>query len=103
VLNFLVADVNEENKNPERIAILNLIPNTIGDSLLLTPVFRILKKEFPKSSLVVTGAKNTEELFKNNPYIDEILSFKELILFCSILPLHLILDSSLVETFRAVK
>ena len=54
-----------------KILILNLIPNTIGDNLFLTPMFRILKKNYATSSLDVTVSSLNYELFENNKNIDK--------------------------------
>ena len=61
-----------------RIIIINLIANTIGDSLFETPMFAILKKNYPGCYLAVTASDTSNEMFKNNPYIDEIIHIPEL-------------------------
>ena len=62
----------------KKIVILNTIPDTIGDSLFLTPVFRILKKNFPEKHLAITTTPKSAELFRNNPYLDELILFPEM-------------------------
>lgn len=60
------------------IVIINLIPNTIGDSLFLTPVFSILKRNFPNVQLAVTASPVSYELFENHPDLDRIIIIPEL-------------------------
>ncbi len=62
----------------KKILILNMIADTIGDSLFLTPLFRILKKKFPDKYIAVTATSTNRELFLNNPYLDEIIYIKDL-------------------------
>lgn len=47
----------------------------IGDVLLATPVFKILKEKFPKSYVAALVNKGTEAVLENNPFIDEIITF----------------------------
>lgn len=61
-----------------KILILNLIPNTIGDNLFLTPMFRILKKNYATSRLDVTVSSLNYKLFENNKNIDKLIQLNEL-------------------------
>ncbi|MBN2251895.1 MAG: glycosyltransferase family 9 protein [Candidatus Altiarchaeota archaeon] len=61
-----------------KILVLNMIPNTIGDSLFLSPLFRILKKNLPDKHVAVTATSTNRELFLNNPHVDEIIFLKDL-------------------------
>ena len=61
-----------------KILILNLIPNTIGDNLFLTPMFRILKKNYATSRLDVTVSSLNYELFENNKNIDKLIRLSDL-------------------------
>lgn len=45
----------------------------IGDALVSTPVFTNLKKKFPESRITLLASPYNEEIFKGNPYIDEII------------------------------
>lgn len=47
----------------------------IGDVLLTTPLYRILKENFPHSHLSVLINKGTEEVLEKNPFIDEVIVF----------------------------
>lgn len=47
----------------------------IGDVLLATPVFKTLKENFPQASISALVNKGTEDVLKNNPFIDEIITF----------------------------
>jgi len=53
--------------------ILVICPYGIGDTLFATPLLRVLKKTFPSSKLSVLIGSRTEELVKNNPYVDDII------------------------------
>lgn len=48
----------------------------IGDVLLSTPVFEVLKRNFPESHLTVLVNKGTEQVIENNPFVDEIITFE---------------------------
>jgi len=61
-----------------KILVLNLIPNTIGDSIIMLPMFSIIKKNFPQSTLVVTTDEISKELFSYSKDIDELIVIKEL-------------------------
>ena len=58
---------------PKKIVVLSLIPHTVGDTLLLTPMFKILKKNFPNSYVGVTSSPFNSDLLKNHPDIDKIM------------------------------
>ncbi len=45
----------------------------IGDVLLTTPVFRALRRRFPKAEINVLIKKETKELLENNPNVDSLL------------------------------
>lgn|SRR3989344_995220 len=54
-----------------KIAVL-LLPG-IGDSLMATPMIRILRKNFPKAQIdVLCMFKTVQYVFKNNKYVDHI-------------------------------
>ncbi|MBN2368100.1 glycosyltransferase family 9 protein [Candidatus Woesearchaeota archaeon] len=61
-----------------KILILNLIPNTIGDNILITPMLNILKKNFPQASLDLTVSKLNGELFYKNENINKLYEIDEL-------------------------
>jgi len=62
----------------KRILILNLMPNSIGDSILFLPFFKILRKNFPNSYILATADKVAVELWKENKEINKILEINEL-------------------------
>ena len=47
----------------------------IGDTLFNTPVFRSIKKHFPKKKLIIVMNPKNYKLFETNPYIDEIILY----------------------------
>lgn len=47
----------------------------IGDVVLTTPLIKAVKKMFSNSKLSVLLIPETEELLKNNPYVDEVLVY----------------------------
>jgi len=50
--------------------------NRIGDALVTTPIFSVLKKKYNFSITVVADKKNAF-VFRNNPHIDNIIVFKK--------------------------
>ncbi|MBL1212798.1 MAG: glycosyltransferase family 9 protein [Ignavibacteriae bacterium] len=46
-------------------------PDRIGDVVLSTPIPRALKKKYPKSFVAMLIRSYTQDLFLNNPYVDE--------------------------------
>jgi len=52
-----------------------LIVNTtaIGDTLLSTPAIRSVREGFPKARIVALASKPARLVFRNNPWIDEII------------------------------
>jgi len=61
--------------------ILIIKTHAIGDVLMATPAIRELKKAFPGMMIDVLVGKWSEPVLKNNPYINEIISFDDSILF----------------------
>jgi heptosyltransferase-2 len=59
----------------ERILIVTV--NWLGDAILTTPVFRALKKKFPASYIGVMAVERVAEVYRDNPYIDEVIIFNE--------------------------
>ncbi|MBI4151173.1 glycosyltransferase family 9 protein, partial [Candidatus Woesearchaeota archaeon] len=64
-----------EFKQAKRICILNLIPNTLGDSLYLIGITRVIKKNMPNATIAITCAPLTEQLLKHEPTISELKIF----------------------------
>ena len=55
--------------------LLVLAPNWIGDSLMLTPLFRALKEYDPDLFLGVLAHKRVADIFTNNPCLDRVITF----------------------------
>ena len=53
--------------------ILFLRYDRIGDMIITTPVFRELKRKYPKIKITVLASKTNQDVLLNNPYIDEII------------------------------
>lgn len=51
-------------------------PDRIGDVVLSTAIPREIKKHFPDSEVFFLLRKYTEDLYKNNPYLDGIILFE---------------------------
>ena len=47
----------------------------IGDVILTTPLIKAVKKKFSNSKLSVLLIPETEELLKNNPYVDDVIVY----------------------------
>ncbi|HNU36387.1 MAG TPA: hypothetical protein PKJ15_07295, partial [Methanomassiliicoccales archaeon] len=59
---------------PERIArILVVRLDHIGDVIMTTPVFRLLKERYPEGRLTCLVASWGKAVVENNPYLDELL------------------------------
>ena len=75
---YIVKNANtilEKNKNKNMSNIYHLIhSNSFGDTLASTPTVRYLSKSHGQKINVVTHKK---DVFKNNPYVQNILSFDE--------------------------
>ncbi len=55
-----------------------IISNTgIGDTMWGTPALKMLKKTYPDSSVTVLTSLLSQEVLKNNPYVDETILFKK--------------------------
>jgi ADP-heptose:LPS heptosyltransferase len=46
----------------------------VGDVVMITPMLREIKKNFPDSFLATLTKENTANILTNNPYVDEILT-----------------------------
>lgn len=75
---------------PKQKRILIVRPDRIGDVVLSTPLPREIKKTFPDSFVAVLVRKYTQEIYINNPNVDEIILIDD----C---------DNSLKSFFRKVK
>lgn len=53
-----------------------LAASGIGDSIMATPFLKAIKKCRPSLKVILVSSDRTYEVFKNNPYIDELISYK---------------------------
>jgi len=51
--------------------------SSIGDIILTTPLLRSLRKSFPGATITFLVKKQYEELLKDSPYIDKLLTFNQ--------------------------
>jgi len=56
-------------------SILVVNPNHLGDMIMDSPVFRVLKEKFPRARLDVLTYSFTKPALYHNPYIDSLLDF----------------------------
>ena len=56
---------------------LVVTPNWLGDTVLATPLFRIIKEKIPFSRVIVQAHPRVKKVLSSNPFIDEILEFDE--------------------------
>lgn len=61
------------NKRKKDLRILITGTGKIGDIVCITPVFRAIKKKYPKSYLAVTIQEENYGVVKNNPRVDKII------------------------------
>ncbi len=61
--------------------ILVLAPNWIGDCLMVTPLIRVLKDNFPDSNICVLSHERVKDVFQNSPFINEFIEIKDSIGF----------------------
>ncbi len=67
--------------SPNEPRILLVSTTALGDSLWATPFIEALKKKYPSSYLAILTSSIGHEVFNNNPFINEIFSFKRSLLF----------------------
>ncbi len=58
---------------PKQKRILIVRPDRIGDVVLSTPLPREIKKKYPDSFVAVLVRKYTQDIYVNNPHVDQIL------------------------------
>lgn len=61
-------------KNPK---ILVTRTDRIGDLVVSTPVFELIKKKYPQSHLAVCVFSEHRELIKGNPFVDEVILYEK--------------------------
>ncbi len=64
-------------KEKSQLRILICRPDRIGDVVLSTPIPREIKKKYPHSFIAVLLREYTKDIYINNPYVDEIILYKE--------------------------
>src|SRR3989344_2179528 len=62
---------DKKTRTPKKFIVFKL--EHIGDVILSTPVYREIKKVYPKCKLYVVTTPNIEDTLINNPYIDKII------------------------------
>ncbi|WP_033915713.1 glycosyltransferase family 9 protein [Campylobacter sputorum] len=78
IANFLIKNKKVIKNEPlkDEFKTVCFFSNTaIGDTLFNTAVFRIFKENFPNVKTIVLLNPNNYKLFKNSPYIDEIILY----------------------------
>ena len=61
---------------PKKIIIK--MPNWIGDLVMATPILQDVRNKWKGATIVAMCQANIADLLKNNPYIDEVYSYKKL-------------------------
>ena len=69
---FALKKVSVINKS-NNLNILTIRKDELGDAVLSLPIYEAIKKKYPISQITVLVSKYTEEIFKNNPFVDNIL------------------------------
>src|SRR5258708_35185048 len=59
---------------PERPRILVITLRRLGDVLLTTPLIRTIRRGFPQATLDMLVFRDTEEILRGNPDIDNVVS-----------------------------
>lgn len=71
---FLFPFILKKSSFPKKIKkILIIRLDHIGDVIMSTPVYREIKKKYPKSKIYAMVGKWGEEILTSNPYIDELI------------------------------
>jgi heptosyltransferase III len=68
-----LADVPESTSQTLKILIVR--PDRLGDVVLSTPVFEVVKRHYPRSHLTVMVQASLKPLIAGLPYVDEVLVF----------------------------
>ncbi len=59
-------------QNPKRILVIRL--DQIGDMIMTTPVFEVLKKYCPDAEVHVLCRHMSKDVLQNNPFVDKIIT-----------------------------
>ena len=88
-----------EIKDPKKILVIR--NDHIGDFVLSTPVFREIKKAYPKAEITVLASSATKQLIEKNKNIDKIITFG---IFSEMLGAHKFsFLSRYLEIFKKIK
>lgn len=69
--------VDKKNINMSSVNNILIMSNTaIGDTLFATPAIGLLKKNYPDKNIIALLNPRNYELFKTNPNIDEIITYR---------------------------
>ena len=60
----------------ERLRILVVRPDRVGDVILSTPVLEVLKKHFPGSYLCVLVREAVRPIVEGSPFVDEVMTYE---------------------------
>src|SRR2546429_193388 len=61
---------------PEQLKILVARPDRVGDVILSTPVFEVLKRHYPRSHMTVMVREAVAPLIRRLPYVDDVMIFE---------------------------
>jgi len=70
-----------QRKNQERLLVVST--TGLGDSLWGSPAIKALRKKHPKGYIALLTSPIGEQVFKNNPHLDELFTIKRLSFFSS--------------------
>lgn len=95
---------NCEHYSPVKFKILIIKLDAVGDVLRTTSLLHSLKKTYPESFVTWLTKKNAAEIFINNSFVDEVLTFEDpkLIPYLSSIEFDLILHPDASKTSGAI-
>jgi ADP-heptose:LPS heptosyltransferase len=76
--NYFRRDYDAGLSTNERLSMIVFRLDSLGDVVLTTPLFRELRKAYPKSRITVVVQEAYRALLVTNPHIDEILSLPDI-------------------------
>jgi len=80
-LHFIRKFLKKPSFNKKKQKILIVSTTALGDTLWATPSIRSIKKKYPNCFLACLVSPCGEEVLRNNPYIDKIITLKKPLLF----------------------
>lgn len=72
---YKVFSRNREVKNPKKILVFKV--GAIGDVVMTTPFLEALRKKFTSAKIYYCVGKRSAAVLKNNPHIDELITFDD--------------------------